>query len=324
MSARPSAVREHLEYRLLRALFDHLRRHDLSRSLRRGRRLSRVSPLLARSQRKWGVKSLRLVFGQALDGARCRRLLRRVFENYFYTLVEGLRSDDVAISATGFDGLASAHAGGNGVIACGMHLGSWDVGLRQLSRVGLPTALVYRPARDARVRRLLHEARAGWGVRWIGLDDAWSAVRALRDGHVLCLLCDQCPGDRGVTAEFLGVPVRFPQGPARLGLRLGSPLVPVVHIREGPGRVRVHCEPPIDPRPSRDARAPASHLTRRLAAAFEPWVVEYAEQYNWCYPIWRQRPGGGHWRLADPNATIRGAESAGTPPLAARVVRLLA
>lgn len=323
MSGGAGRLRALLESRLFSFVFDHLKTGDLARSYRRGQRLSRLGPRLQRRDWDWTIKSLQLVFGPALDEKRCRRLAGLVYENLFHTLADGLHCGEVRATTAGLEKLLAAHESGRGVIVCGMHLGSWDIGLRELCATGVPTAVVYRPTANPRIRQRMREIGGAWGVRWIRLDDPWSLVRWLRDGHVLSIMCDQTPGERGVCASFLGVRTVFPQGPARLALRLGAPVVIGIHVREGPGDVTTRCESIIDPRLARSAQRPAEDLTRRIAQAFEPWLLEYAEQYNWACPIWRHRPAGGMWDLAEANETIRGGTSSAFAPLSARVQRLI-
>jgi len=324
MSAWSRRLGTAIENRLFGFVFDHLRSGDLGQAYRRGRRLAKIGPRLQRQDWSWTLKSLQLIFGPALDDAKTRRLALRVYENFFHTIAEGLHSNELRTTRSGFEKIVAAHEQGRGVIACGLHLGSWDVGLEQLAAIGIPTAVVYRPPRASSIGDRMQEMGATWGVRFIRQDDVWSMVRFLKQGHMLSILCDQTPRDPGVVASFLGVRARFPQGPARLALRLNALVVAGVHVRERPGEVKVHCESVIDPQQSRSTDKPLEDLTRKIAAAFEPWILDYAEQYNWSCPIWRQKPGGGMWGLDDPNETIRGDAAETHAPLSDRVRSLIA
>ena len=72
------------------------------------------------------------------------------------------------------------------------------------------------------------DLRRAFGMNIIPLDaDAGTAVvRALRDNHVVCLLCDRDIGGGGVEVEFFGERTLLPGGPATLALRTGAPVLP--------------------------------------------------------------------------------------------------
>ena len=75
----------------------------------------------------------------------------------------------------------------------------------------------------------------------------------------------------------------------------GAPLLPVVAIRTGTGRVSVHFDVVIEPSLSGGSDASIQELTSRINETFEPWIMDYAEQYNWLHPRWRNRPDGRRW-----------------------------
>jgi KDO2-lipid IV(A) lauroyltransferase len=76
---------------------------------------------------------------------------------------------------------------------------------------------------------------------------------------------------------------------------IDSPIVPAVAVRTGPVHVRVLFENVIQPVREERQEMPVLTLTAGINRAFEPWVLEYAEQYNWLHPRWRNRPDGRRW-----------------------------
>lgn len=281
-----------VEWLVLRAGITYLRCGDYSAACRRMRRLARWARPVLKFNWLWSQQNLRLIFGPNLTAAQRRRLATIAFENHFISYLEGLRHRDVAFDIHGGENLLAALAAGKGVILCGAHVGSWEPALSLGARQGVPVAVVYRPAQNPWSDRLFQKIRASYDVTWIGSADVGTAFEALRSNKVLGLMTDLNVTRGGTVADFLGVPARCPSGPARLALMQQSPIVPAVAIRASEGPLQVHFLPAIVPPKNDDTEGQVRSITRRINAALEPWVLEYAEQYNWLHPRWRCRPDG--------------------------------
>ena len=204
---------------------------------------------------------------------------------------------------------------------CAIHLGCWEVAIAHLSDLGLPVFAVYRPVQNPWSDREIMNARRFHGASWVDAGKPREVVRALEADKVLVVMTDlDTPG--GISANFLGLEASCPTGPARLAARYGVPVVAGVAVREGPGRAMLWCTDPLDPPASGDA-AGIAEFTRRLNAVFEPWVIEYAEQYNWLHPRWLTRPDGTQWSTHTPLETMWAARTEPFAPLAERVLRLI-
>lgn len=286
-------LRFRFEWLVLRAMHAVFRRIDIQRARAYVRLLTPLATTVFRHDWKWAVGNLKLVFGPNLSDAERTQLVRLAFEHHMSSYLEGLRHADVAVEFEHHERLVQSHAQGRGVILCGVHLGSWESVLPHAARVGLPVVGVYRRAFNPLSDRVFQETRSDYRIEWIASDDADAIVSALRDGKIVGLMTDLNTISGGTVADFLGIPATCPSGPARLAVLHGAPIVPAVAIRAGPGRVTVRFEPPIIPEKS---DSPAQ-ITRAINAIFEPSVLEYAEQYNWMHPRWRNRPDGRRWNL---------------------------
>lgn len=312
-----------VEWLLLRAGIAALRSGDYEHAVRRTRRLARwARPLLAFNWR-WALQNLRLVFGPNLSERERRRLATLAFENHFISYLEGLRHQDVSFEIHGGEHVIEARTAARGVILCGVHLGSWEPGLSLGQYVGMPIAVVYRRARNPLSDRVFQKIRASYDVGWIVSADVAGAIEALRSNKVLGLMTDLNVTKGGTVADFLGVPARCPSGPARLALLQGSPIVPAIAIRLANGNLEVHFHRAIEPPRNDDTEAQVRDLTRRINAAFEPWILEYAEQYNWLHPRWRCRPDGGELSIGEPLERLAAHRTAPFQTVSARVRSLL-
>lgn len=286
------------------------------------RRVARLSRRVLKREWQWAHKNLQLVFGPSLSADEVDRLATIAFEEQFMSYLEAVRPrDDIAVRIDGWERLQKARVEGRGTILCAIHLGCWETAIAHLSDLGLPIAAVYKPVRNPWSDREIMNARRFHGVSWIDATRPRAVIRALEADNVLVMMVDlNSPG--GVPAGFLGLEAYCPPGPARLAARYGVPVVAGVAIREGPGEALLWCTDPLAPPAAGDADGLAE-FTRRLNAAFEPWIIEYAEQYNWPHPRWRNRPDGTTWSMRTPLETMWAARTEPFAPLAGRVRRLI-
>ncbi|MFN8546977.1 MAG: lysophospholipid acyltransferase family protein [Candidatus Eisenbacteria bacterium] len=300
----PLPMMSELKWQLARALMWDAGRGSLSAASRRTRRLARGSRFLLRWHWGWARHNLRLVYGPELAERELDTLARLSIESHFLSVLEGYRARELEVRLTtseALERLREITRGGSGGIVVALHLGGWEAGIRELSRRGLPVTVVYQPPADPRLEAAFAAARAGSEIEWIPLLRPLHAVRALQRGRLLALMLDSDLGNARVQASFLGVSARLPAGVARLALRFGVPIIPALAARVEDGVAELRVGEPIFATASLDAAAAeTTGITTRVCSALEPWVHEFAEQYDWTNPVWRDRPDGRRWTLREP------------------------
>jgi NADPH:quinone reductase-like Zn-dependent oxidoreductase/lauroyl/myristoyl acyltransferase/NADP-dependent 3-hydroxy acid dehydrogenase YdfG len=316
-------ARFYFEWLALRGLLACFRGGDFQRARNRLQLITPVMTRVLRHDWQWAVQNLKLIFGPNLTNAGRERLATLAFEHHLSSYLEGLRHKDLEVAFHHPERLFENHAEGRGVILCGVHLGSWESVLHHGAQAGLPIVGVYRRALNPRSDRVFQEIRSAYGIEWIVSKDVEAITRALRAGKIVGLMTDLNTTAGGTVADFLGVPATCPAGPARLALLQNAPILPAVAIRTGAGRISVHFEPAIRPPQNDHSDEEVRQLTRRMNAAFEPWILEYAEQYNWLHPRWRNRPDGHRWRLQMSDAELWHERTSPFPAVSERVRRLL-
>lgn len=317
-------ARFRLESLALRGALAYFERGDFQRAQRHLTVGARVLRLVLRHDWHWALKNLKLIFGPNLSERERVRLAALAFEHHLNSYLEGLRHADVSVEFHHHERLLEAHAAGRGVILCGVHLGSWESVLHDGPQAGLPIVGVYRRALNPLSNAVFQEIRSRYRIEWIASEDVAGIVQALRAGKIVGLMTDLNTPAGGTVADFLGLPVTCPAGPARLALMHHAPLLPAVAVRTGTGRVSVHFEAAIEPPHSGSFDADTRQLTARINQAFEPWVLEYAEQYNWLHPRWRNRPDGRRWSNDVSEAEMCRERTAPFMPVSERVRRLIA
>jgi KDO2-lipid IV(A) lauroyltransferase len=166
---------------------------------------------------------------------------------------------------------------GRGVLLVTAHTGGWETAGAILAREwGLRVMIAERAERDAGARAIQDEARRMQGllVAHVG-DDPLSAlplVRHLREGGVVALQIDRVPpGVRARDVTMFGQRGRVPEGPIRLAVLTGAPILPVFAARQGRRRYEVIVGAPIR-MPRSASEAELDSTAQRLADSLASFV----------------------------------------------------
>jgi len=200
------------------------------------------------------------------------------------------------VTLAGRERLDVARAGGNGAVLVSMHLSNWELAGAALSAVcGYPVSAIAEPHPQPAIDRLFTRERRALGVGVIptGAGSARQALRVLRGNGFLCILGDRDPAGTGVQVDFFGRPCRFPQGPARLALAAGAPLLPGFCRRRGSEGFVIGIQAPIPPPPRGPEGVPGQvrEMTQAFARRCEEAVRRQPDEWTAFYPLW-----DGEWR----------------------------
>ncbi len=243
---------------------------------------------IASEPRRRIVRNVRLLRGER--GALREALdVSRTFASYASCLAEILgagsprgRLPEVVVH--GDLRFKDALADGRGVILVTAHTGGWEsVGPLLTRDLGLRVMIAERPERDAGAREIQDEVRRTHGllVAHVG-DDPLSALpmaRHLREGGAVAVQLDRSPeGQRRRAVTLFGRPGHLPEGPLRLAMATGAPLLPVFAARTGHRRYEVRVHPPVRlPRGADDAALDAAAQT--MASAMEDFLRGHPTQW---------------------------------------------
>lgn len=136
--------------------------------------------------------------------------------------------------------LESLREAGKGVLLVAPHFGPASGALLALGRSGMPTTML---AVNGGPYRWL--SRFGLRVLTLG-EGAAEVLRALDDNELVWVNGDLDFFPDARTAPLFGGPVRPPQGPARLSLASGAPILPVYPVADGERRA-LEADDPIYP-----------------------------------------------------------------------------
>lgn len=196
----------------------------------------------------------------------------------------------------GAECVEQAWAAGRGIVFLTPHIGCFELAVQEGARRWAPghgaITVLYRPARQAWLARLLAAARERPGVRAVptNLQGVRRMIKALRAGRAVGLLPDQVPPrGQGVWAPFFGREAYTMTLAARLVQQTGAAVVLARCERLAWGRGYVlHLQGLAEPL--------ADDLTaavRQINAAMEAQVRQCPTQYLWGYGRYKQPRAGG-------------------------------
>ena len=260
--------------------------------------LARTGLKLRPRERERARANLRLVFPDRPDAER-EALLARAADalgaNLFDALTlerwhardyEGV-SDDGAV-----DVLQTLRARGRGVLVLTGHFGCWELLGGYLARALGGLTVVTGTIHNVPVDRLVNDWRRRAGLTPVPREgDLRPLLRCLRGGGAAAVLMDQNTRVENLTVPFCGHPAPTPVGFARLALKLGTPVLPVVIGRSGRGH-RVTHRAPLDPADYVAAGGEAA-LLADCNAALEICLRRNPEEWVWFHPRWRIDPEPG-------------------------------
>ncbi|MCA1780004.1 MAG: lysophospholipid acyltransferase family protein [Xanthomonadaceae bacterium] len=181
--------------------------------------------------------------------------------------------------------LERLHAGRQGVILLGMHMGNGILMAARLARAGLPIHVVFRDPRRL-PEGLLGRALERAGCVPVALDRG-NPTRSFRQmlgilkrGGMIYILMDQGNKGEGAKRDFLGKTLRLPSGVPSLAVRTGSPVIPV-HAESADPHWRFRVNPAL---PADDTES----LLDRISKSMQRQIIDHPELWAWHHRRWKR------------------------------------
>jgi len=259
------------------------------------RRVADLYVLLDRRGREAVIGNLRRIHqhsGVSLSPRALRALARENFLNFAKYVVDFfhfLQPDPQRLqrlvhfgnSTEVFDQLL-AH--GKGVIVLTAHLGNWELGGAAMAARGYKFNVVALWQPNRHVNELYQRQRIARQLRPIPMHRAArECLAALRRNEIVALVGDRDFTTSRDTVEFFGEPARLPQGPAKLALATGAPILPIFLIRRPDDTFAYIVQEPIWADRSRDH---VGDVMNRIARALEQVISQHSEQWYLFHNLW--------------------------------------
>ena len=195
-----------------------------------------------------------------------------------------------------------------GWVFCALHQANWNLHAMGGALGGFPLSVLYLPGHNPGLERMIGRWRNAMPCGFIPVSQApRRMIEVLREGTSVGLHMDHRV-DTGELVPFLGRPARTTVIPARVALKLKTPLVPV-RLERLPGvRFRLTLDTPVrhDATIS-DAREAALAMTAEVNAAFGRYILAKPEE--WCC-VKRRWEKDAVAEALDPASTDTGRDAA--------------
>lgn len=270
---------QHVESGCLRLLVGLLRALPVAWSFTLARCCMRLlAPLTPMWEKVW--RNHAIAFAERDDGAR-RALRRQTFGHLGEAIAELVLAPRLYEDTAGRiewridPALAEMLAARHPMVMVTGHVGAWQLTNLVSRHWEIPLTSLYAEESNAGMAALMLELRNGLGCRWLpSAGGIRTLLEELRSGRSVGLACDTRM-DQGEVVTFFGHPVLSNTVPARLSLRVGAPLVPVLAERLAGQRFRISLQAPVVPSdPSLPQATQALAMTAAMMRRFEGWVRE--------------------------------------------------
>jgi KDO2-lipid IV(A) lauroyltransferase len=194
----------------------------------------------------------------------------------------------------GYDHLEAALEKGNGVIFAIPHLGGWEWAGRWMAERGLPMTVIVEPLQPPELFEWFTKLRSDLGMNVVplGPDAAPTILATLKKNGLVCLLSDRDIQRNGVEVEFFGEKTTLPAGPAMLGIRGNTPVLPVaIYFTDSIDGHHAVVRPPVHLEKVGSLRDSVAVGTQAIAHELEILIRRAPEQWHMFQPNWPSDPG---------------------------------
>jgi len=238
--------------------------------------------------------NIRHVVEPGADDAQVESLVRQSCENilkghYDLFRLEHLTAQEIGdlLHVEGWENLDAALETGLGAIIFSAHLGNVDLVMQFATLRGIQAVAPVQRIEPERLFQYTLRLRTSHGIKLIPTDEPMIGLfRKLRAGGVIGLAADRDVADSSMEVDFFGTPTRLPDGPVRISLRTGAPLVPAFSIRLPDNSFQVLIEPALDLQRTEDREADVMAGMKMVVAAMERRIAQHPEQWLVTQRIW--------------------------------------
>jgi KDO2-lipid IV(A) lauroyltransferase len=203
---------------------------------------------------------------------------------------------DRCFSVDGFHHIEEALEVGNGAILALPHLGGWEWAGRWMADRGHRMTVIVEPLNPPELFEWFTQLRSDLGMNVVPLGPAAAPaiLGALKRNEIVCLLSDRDIQGGGIEVDFFGEKTTLPAGPAMLGIRANTAVLPVAtYFTNAVDGHHAVIRPPLPLDREGKLRAAITAGTQALAVELEGLIRRAPEQWHLFQPNWPSDPGYG-------------------------------
>jgi len=282
----------------LRIVMSLIRPLPLPLALRVGSGLGTLMRLVAKKRYRVALKNLEIAFGDTKSSEEKKRIARECFKHFGMFAVESLKfgymsQEEVdrrlSVQEGGLDLLKELSSEQKGILLITGHLGNFEIAARWITARGYELFALARQARDRGTTDVMTQTRERMGIKVITIDKSLKPVLAgLKRNALVAIICDQ--NARDVVVPFFGRPTGTVDGPARIALRMGPPMLFFYCVRDGKGHYTIRSNGQYWATPTGDTQADVIRTMTEVNKRLEEMIRLYPEQWLWFHNRWKSSP----------------------------------
>ena len=266
------------------------------------RLLSRISNALGRcayrlssSKRVLVERNMHRTHEGQITNHELRQMTRQAFISYAKYWTDSAKMQsltdyqiDAGFTVEGFEHIEDAWSEGPGPILALPHLGGWEWAGRWLTcRPKFEVTVVVEPQQLKELFEFMISYRESFGMNVIplGPNAGKEVIKAIKNNHVVCLLCDRDIEGTGVKVTFFDEETSIPAGPAMLSIRTGSKIIPVAVYQRSESHHAI-VRPPLNSERQGNLREDVTRISQDIASSFEELILLEPEQWHLMSPNW--------------------------------------
>lgn len=254
--------------------------------------------LFSRRTRATVAANMRIVLGPQIDESQVQQVTREAFRNLLWNYYDlfhlpAFTSEAIRrrLQIEGVEHLEQALARGKGAIMVGLHFGNTEVLMQvPLLYPHMKFVMLVEKMADARIFDLMRRLRESRGMEMIPIDEPFKIMRRLKQNCIVGIAADRDVTHSGMIFDFFGKPAQLPDGPVRLALRMGTPIIPAFGWRETNGRFQVKVLPPLAMQHTGSFDHDVRVNMGRLLKVFEEIIRARPGQWMAFHRLWLESP----------------------------------
>lgn len=281
---------------VLLALISVVRLLPFPAALALGRGLGTLTRLVSRKRHRVALRNLHIAYGDTVSEAERERIAKECFRQFGMFVVENIKfayapQEEVErrIHTVTDQALQEALKGNRGCLLLTGHLGNFEIAARWITARGHELIALAREARDPGTTDLMTRLRQRSGIQVVSLGQSLRPVLAgLKRNACVAIICDQNAAD--VFVPFFGRPTGTVDGPARIALKMGTPMLFFCCVRDGKGGYRIETHGLYRAEPTGDAQADIVRVMTEVNRRLEAMIRAHPEQWLWFHDRWKSSP----------------------------------
>ena len=282
----------------LRAVTLVVRVLPLPAALKLGSALGSLLRMFARKRYRVALKNLRIAFGSSLSESERDRIAKASFRHFGMFAMESIKfgylsREEVAkriyVSPEDMREFEEIMKQGRGCLLITGHLGNFEIAGRWITDRGYELFALARRARDRGTTDEMTRTRERMGIKVITIDKSIKPVLAgLKRNACLAIVCDQNATD--VFVPFFGRLTGTVDGPARIALRMGAPMLFFYCVRDGKGGYVIRSAGHYQAEATGDNEKDVARVMTEVNKRLEAIIRAEPEQWLWFHDRWKSSP----------------------------------